>query len=165
LVGIDPSESNGGIAVKHEGYSLHNMPKGILKKLIFFRDLQRKGSVLICQEHIWAMQKSSKGSAKTEASFMQHIHELKIVYDLLGIDYLLVPPVKWMNDLDLRVKGDTYKVRKERFKTWAIEQGVKATLSTADAYCILRWVEQADQKYFNKKLVKNHSLLDKFLEL
>lgn len=73
-----------------------------------------------------------------------NFEQIKAAIAFAGIPYILVHPVKWQNGLNLRIKGEGRKEKKNRFKEVAqrLYPNIKTTLWNADALLILQFARK-----------------------
>lgn len=154
IVGIDPGAS-GGIVVWRPNVetSTIKMPKelnyikdflehlkGICNPIIFIEKLGiRPGDVSVDNGAV------NMGKMYRIQTMMQNFEQLKAIITVLEIPFVLVHPMKWQNDLKLRIKlkgkREEKGERKKRYRDIAGElyPDIKPTLWNADATLIMHF--------------------------
>ena len=169
IIGIDPGKS-GGIAVwrPKKKVEVIKMPadlfelsqwfeymKGVCKPLVFVEKVQLRPDDV----------NDNPGKAFRVQKLLSEFEKLKTIITMCGIPFVLAHPLKWQNELKLRIKGEEKPERKKRIQRAAAEcyKDVKVTLWNADALMImhfgrymlqnnLRWVLENLPKQMNNKL-------------
>lgn len=149
VIGIDPGH-NGGIAIYIPGEQIKTikMPKDIrdLRDLLqYYADTYNPiiflEKVSIRQDDInmtGENRKAAMGKLFRIQNMMANYEHLKAIIESCEIPYIMVHPMKWMNTLNLRIKGEEKTERKKRFKEVASNMyHINATMWSADAILIM----------------------------
>lgn len=143
IVGIDPGAS-GGIAVyKNERVTAAKMPKGTDVVNDYFKSLRNDNeSILIFLEtvsHYAGGADDAPGKKFAIAKMMNQFQELKTLLKVNNLPYVEVHSATWQGFVGKRIKGESKKDRKEKYKQYAIEKypATKVTLAISDALCIM----------------------------
>lgn len=149
VIGIDPGKS-GGIAVWKPGHATSQikMPADLMDLRKFFTDKMEVCNPIVFIEKVnMRPQDMEGGKAFGIAKMMEDFNTLKNIMTFVGIPFILVPPTKWQNDLNLRAKGlkEEKKDRKKRYQKFAqnIYKELKVSLWSADALCIMSFGRHA----------------------
>lgn len=171
VIGIDPGKT-GGIAVwKPNGFlKVVKMPDDLTDLSLFINQYKECCNPIIFLEKLQLRHSdlSIPGKAFRIQKLLNNFEQLKTVVHLLDIPYVLVNPMKWQDELNLRIKGtkrvEETKDRKNRYKLIAQKHypEFKQALWSADATMIMhfgrfalvnrqRWIlENLPQKMHNK---------------
>ena len=169
IIGIDPGAS-GGLAIWRPNHKTEviKMPKNILDLREYFDHMTGICNPIIFLEKVQLRHddiNEHPGKAFRVQKMLQSFEQLKTVITLSGIPFAMVHPIKWQNELKLRVKGEKKKERKERYKNAAAKYypDITATLWNADALMLVHfgryilsnnpeWVLEALPKELHYKL-------------
>lgn len=178
IIAIDPG-ANGGIAIYEPGRPVKvvKMPSLIeLGKLVAEERRGHENGLLVFIERLSVRPddvsvengKINMGKILNIQKMMANFEQLKAVFTLAGVPFILVSPMTWQSRLKLRKKGEKVekKERKNQYKNKAQEwyPYINVTLWNADALLILHFARFAlknDVKYINKKLSENEILTKK----
>jgi glutaredoxin-related protein len=178
IIGIDPGAS-GGIAVwKPNGYlKCVKMPKRLDDLKAFLEQYKKDFKPIVFIEKLSIRPddvsvtdgKANMGKMYRIQTMMQNFEQLKAIVHFLNIPYILVNPMKWQNDLKLRIKTKGRKeetpVRKRRYRDIAgrLYPEFEPTLWSGDATLIMhfgRLVLQSQQNWVLENLpTPMHNLL------
>jgi len=178
VIGIDPGGS-GGIAVwKPNGYlNCVKMPKDLTDLKAFLEQYKTHYNPIVFIEKLSVRPDdvsvtngvANMGKMYRIQSMMQNFEQLKVTVHFLNIPYVLVHPMKWQNDLKLRIKLKGKKEetadRKRRFKeiSGRLYPEFVPTLWSADATLIMHFARlmlQTNQKWILENLpTPMHNLL------
>jgi glutaredoxin-related protein len=178
VIGIDPGAS-GGIAVwKPNGYlKCVKMPKSLDELKMFLEQYKQDFRPIVIIEKLSVRAddvsvtdgKANMGKMYRIQTLMQNFEQLKAIVHFLDIPYVLVHPMKWQNDLKLRIKSQRRKEetpeRKRRYKeiSGRLYPEYIQTLWSADATLIMhfgRLMLQNNQKWIFENLPQRmHKLL------
>lgn len=178
IIGIDPGAS-GGIAIWRPNNFLKvvKMPKDIDEIKRFLEQYKEICNPIVFLEKLSVRPDDvsvTDGSANMGKMYriqkmMQNFEQLKSTVHFLNIPYVMVNPMKWQQDLKLRVKSGRKKEskteRKNRFKGIAgrLYPEFSQTLWSSDATLIMhfgRYILQNNQNWVLENLPKQmHGLL------
>lgn len=168
VIGIDPG-ANGGIAIFIPGQNtkVAKMPKDIsdlrdffayyaeyYKPIVFLEKLSVRPDDVMVQGDRAAM-----GKMYRIQKLMANYEHLKALAETSGIPYVMVHPMTWQTNLNLRKRGEQEEKadRKRRYQDHAAKcyPGVKVTLWNADALLIMhfgRWALMNRPKWVKEQL-------------
>lgn len=155
IIGIDPG-ANGGIAVWKLNHIVTavKMPRNIHDINDYLRLIAQDANPIIFLEKLNVRLSDAEGGKLFRIQKMlQNYEQLKSVISLLDIPYVLVNPMKWQQELKLRItlsgKKEEKKDRKNRYKEIAgrLYPEVKPTLWSSDAILIM---------HFGRYILKNN---------
>lgn len=154
IIGIDPGAS-GGIAVWRPNQPLKavKMPKDMDKVKDFIQQYKDQYHLIVFIEKLSVRPDdvsvtngvANMGKLYRIQKMLQNFEQLKAVVHFLEIPYILVNPMKWQNDLRLRIKSKGKKEesadRKRRYKGIAgrLYPEFIQTLWSADATLIIHF--------------------------
>lgn len=161
VIGVDPG-ANGGLAVWRPNHKTEviKMPKdltalrdyiehmkGICTPLVFVEKLSIRPDDVVADGSGVNM-----GKLYRIQTMMQNFEQLKSVFEMSDVPYIMVHPMKWQSALKLRIPKEEKAQRKNRFKEVAgrLYPDVKQTLWSADAILIMhfgRWVLVNDKNW------------------
>lgn len=173
IIAIDPG-ANGGIVVYRPNHHLKaiQMPKDILElkdwfaymkgictPIIFIEKLNIRPDDVSIDNSNPAMTRANMGKMYRIQKMMSNFEQLKALIAISEIPFILVHPMKWQNDLNLRLKGkkEEKTERKRRYRDIAarLYPEVKVTLWNADALLIMHFGRnklQADVNWIKTNL-------------
>lgn len=172
IIGIDPGAS-GGVAYTLNGKTTAiKMAKDLSNLVALVQHLKSVSTPIAFIERLSIRPDDvfvSGGNANMGKLFriqkmMQNFEQLKAVFDVCGVPYCLVSPMKWQQGW--RKKGEEKAERKRRFKIIASElfPTNNITLWNADALLIMRFGElsvENDAKWIREHInTKNNSLFE-----
>lgn len=178
IIAIDPG-ANGGIAIYQPGRPVKvvKMPSLVeLGRLIAEERRGHENGLLAFIERLSVRPddvsvvdgKINMGKILNIQKMMANFEQLKAVFTLANVPFILVSPMTWQSRLKLRKKGEKVEKseRKKQYKDKAQEwyPYINVTLWNADALLILHFARFAlknDVKYINKKLSENKELTKK----
>lgn len=178
IIGIDPGAS-GGIAIWRPNNFLKvvKMPKDIDEIKRFLEQYKEICNPIVFLEKLSVRPDdvsvtdgvANMGKMYRIQKMMQNFEQLKATIHFLNIPYVMVNPMKWQQDLKLRVKSgrksESKTERKNRFKEVAgrLYPEVKQTLWSSDATLLMhfgRYIFQSNQNWVLENLPKQmHTLL------
>lgn len=154
IVGIDPG-ANGGIAKWHPNQKMATirMPKDLTELRGYIEYLKSICSPIIFLEKlsvrpddvITGTDGVNMGKLFRVQKMIANYEQLKAIITLCDVPFVMVHPMKWQNELKLRIKSSRKKEekseRKRRYKDIAGElyPEIKATLWNADAILIMHF--------------------------
>lgn len=154
IVGIDPG-ANGGIVKWHPNQKIVaiRMPKDLTELRGYIEYLKSICSPIIFLEKLSVRPDDvttgadgvNMGKLFRVQKMIANYEQLKAVITLCDVPFVMVHPMKWQNELKLRIKSSRKKEekseRKKRYKDIAGElyPDVKATLWNADAILIMHF--------------------------
>lgn len=167
VIGIDPGAS-GGITVyrpnsKETSIKIPKDLKDLKEYLEYYKEI---AAPLIFLEKV-QFHKGDAGSGKTFGieKLIRNFEQLKTTIEILDIPYVLVHPITWQSQLNLRLKREEKADRKKRYKDIAQSYypDLKATMWNCDATLIMHfgrfvlrnnvnWVLQNLPEYNHNKL-------------
>jgi len=163
IIGIDPG-SSGGIVVWRPNHALKavKMPKDLQDLKEFLEYYKEISNPIIFLEKLTVRPDdvtvengvANMGKMYRIQKMMQNFEQLKTTVIYLDMPFVLVNPMKWQNDLKLRIKikgkREEKADRKKRFKEIAarLYPDLKATLWNCDATLIV---------HFGRYILKNNS--------
>ena len=155
LIGIDPGQSNGGIAVYIPSnpaatkVKVVKMPKDMAELRDFFAYYAENYRPLVFLEKLSIRPddvtteggSANLGKLYRVQKMMANFEHLKALVETSGIPYVMVHPLSWQTRLNLRRKGEEKADRKRRYVDVAksIYPGIKTTLWNADALLLLHF--------------------------
>lgn len=174
IIGIDPGAS-GGICIWRPNAFLKviKMPKELNEIKQFLQQYTEISNPIVFIEKlsvrpddvsIDADGKKNMGKMYQIQKMLSNFEQLKALLTFMDIPFVLVNPMKWQNDLKLRIKSsrttETKQQRKNRFKEIAgrLYPEFKQTLWSSDATLIAhfgRYVLQSNQRWVLENLPKN----------
>lgn len=164
IVGIDPGASGGIAFWRNETVTAGKMPKGTDALNAYFSELRSENeNVIVFLEivsHYAGGGDDAPGKKFAIAKMMNQYQELKTLLSINKLPYVEVHSATWQGNVGKRVKGETKKQRKDKYKAFAIENypTLKVTLNTSDALCILsfgRSKMKHDRAWVLDRLPKN----------
>ena len=157
LIGIDPGQSNGGIAVYVPSnpaatkVKVVKMPKDMAELRDFFAYYAENYRPLVFLEKLSIRPDDIKvegdaanlGKLYRVQKMMANFEHLKALVETSGIPYVMVHPCQWQSRLKLRLNGvhEEKAARKRRFAESAqsLYPSIKVTLWNADALLLLHF--------------------------
>ena len=155
LIGIDPGQSNGGIAVYVPSnpaatkVKVVKMPKDMAELRDFFAYYAENYRPLVFLEKLSVRPDDIKvegdaanlGKLYRVQKMMANFEHLKALIETSGIPYIMVHPLKWQTALNLRRNGEEKADRKRRYVEVAHSKypSIKTTLWNADALLLLHF--------------------------
>lgn len=161
IIGVDPG-ANGGLAVWRPNHRTEviKMPKDLTALRDYIEHMKEICTPLVFVEKLSIRPDDvvADGSGVNMSklyriqTMMQNFEQLKSVFEISDIPYIMVYPMKWQSALKLRIPKEEKAQRKNRFKEVAgrLYPEVKQTLWSADATLIMhfgRWVLVNDKKW------------------
>lgn len=152
IIAIDPG-AGGGIAVFANGglKCAVSMPSSIDDMKVFFDHYNETyENVIIYIEKVSAWSKGDDAPGKKFGinKMLKNYTELLTVIKMTGIRFVEVPPITWQTTLKLKYKNidkvpfNKFKTfRKRKYKEFAQNKfpGIKVTLKTSDALCLVQF--------------------------
>jgi len=163
---IDPG-AGGGIALFRVGQSPEASCFKMLEVKVFSAFLNqqkecaelKRGQLIVMIEHQQVFKSDSDdGRQFGMQKLLQNFAQLKAACEICGVKYFTCMPISWQSGLGMkRIKNESKTDRKNRYKAKASEYFpyVKITLQTADALCMLKFLEtklRFDSEWVTSKL-------------
>lgn len=161
IIGIDPGR-NGGIAVWRPNHTTQaiKMPRDLMELKNYFEYMQGICNPLVFLEKVNLRPddiSDNPGKAFRIQTMLAEFERLKTIMTMCNLPFVLVNPMKWQNDLKVRVKGEDKTARKKRFQRAAgtYYPELQATLWNSDALLIThfgRYILQNDENWVLENL-------------
>lgn len=179
VIGIDPGigggiavyTKNGLVTAKMPSYSVmrsngKKKNETDIKKLSeIFQEQKKDYNPIVFIELVQAWTGTDDPARQYQISRMLANYEaLKTTITLTGIDFIQVMPQEWQGFLNLKVKGESKKDRKQRYVRFAASKypEAKATLWSSDAICLVEFGRRKlsfDKEWIAKKLPRRNDKL------
>lgn len=168
IIGIDPGASGGIVTWRpNEVAKAIKMPKDLNALAEYLKYIKSVSHPLVFLEKLSVRPDdvvavgtcANMGKLYRIQKMLQNFEHLKAILTVSGVPFVMVHPMKWQNELKLRVKGSTEDKaqRKRRYRDLAgqLYPEIKSALWSADATLIMhfgRRILQRDPEWVKQNL-------------
>ena len=145
IIGIDPGV-NGGVALwtPNTGVQAFKMPETSDGVIDVLTSCEGKKIAALEKVNSYHIDTAVPGKRFGIDKMLENFTTLKTLLDVLGIPYLLVHPMSWQSEFQLRKSGEEKRDRKNRYKeiARAFYPDIKVTLWNADALLLTAFMRK-----------------------
>lgn len=160
-IGIDPG-MGGGVChwTANGGMKSAKMPRSIADLSVLLNSIKERGAQPLCfLEKLQLRHDDTDGKQFRIQKLLANYEQIKTLLTVHNIPYILVHPMTWQSYLNLRVKDEPKKDRKNRYKRAAgnFYPEAKVSLYNADAILLIefgRRKRQYDERWLIEQLPK-----------